>query len=114
MWQAAYVLLRRDLLLAFRHRSELVNPLLFFLIVVSLFALSLEPDPKVLATIGPGVIWVAALLATMLSLDSIFRADFEDGTLEQLVLSPAPLLSIVYGKLAAHWLVSARGQATLL
>ena len=106
MWQAAYVLLRRDLLLAFRHRSELVNPLLFFLIVVSLFALSLEPDPKVLATIGPGVIWVAALLATMLSLDSIFRADFEDGTLEQLVLSPQPVALLALTKVLAHWLVS--------
>jgi heme exporter protein B len=106
MWQAAYVLLRRDLLLAFRHRSELVNPLLFFLIVVSLFALSLEPDPKVLATIGPGVIWVAALLATMLSLDSIFRADFEDGTLEQLVLSPQPVAVLALTKVLAHWLVS--------
>ncbi len=106
MMRAAFILLRRDLLLAFRHRTELVNPLLFFLIVVSLFALSMEPDPRVLATIGPGVIWVAALLAAMLSLDSIFRADFEDGTLEQLMLTPHSAALLALTKVLAHWLVS--------
>lgn len=106
MRNAVLGLLRRDLLLAFRHRSELVNPLLFFLIVVSLFPLSLEPDPKILATIGAGVIWVAALLATMLSLDAMFRPDFEDGSLEQLVLSPYPATVLVLVKVLAHWLVT--------
>lgn len=106
MMHTVLILLRRDLLLAFRHRTELVNPLLFFLIVVSLFPLSLEPDPRILATIGPGVIWVAALLAAMLSLDSVFRADFEDGTLEQLLLTPQPVALLALTKVLAHWLVS--------
>ena len=106
MRKAVFGLLKRDLLLAFRHRSELVNPLLFFLIVVSLFPLSLEPDPKILATIGAGVIWVAALLATMLSLDAMFRPDFEDGSLEQLVLSPYPATALVLIKVVAHWLIT--------
>lgn len=99
-------MLRRDLLLAYRHRSELVNPLVFFLIVVSLFPLSLEPDPVLLATIGAGVIWVAALLATMLSLDAMFRPDYEDGTLEQLMLSPHPVALLVLVRVFAHWLVA--------
>jgi heme exporter protein B len=103
---AAWIILKRDLLLAFRHRSELINPLLFFAIVVSLFPLSLEPDPAILATIGAGVIWVAALLATLLSLDFVFRADFEDGTLEQMLLSPAPTAALVGAKVLAHWLIA--------
>ncbi len=100
-------LLRRDLKLAFRHRSELFNPLLFLLMVVSLFPLGVGPDPKLLATMAPGVIWVAALLATMLSLDSMFRSDYEDGTLEQLVLSPHPVAVLVVAKVFSHWLTSA-------
>lgn len=100
-------LLRRDLQLAFRHRSELFNPLLFLLMVVSLFPLGVGPDPKLLATMAPGVIWVAALLATMLSLDSMFRSDFEDGNLEQLVLSPHPVAVLVIAKIFAHWLTTA-------
>ena len=106
MWQAAVTLLRRDLVLAFRHRTELVNPLLFFVIVVTLFPLGLEPNPKTLKLIGPGVIWVAALLAAMLSLDSMFRSDYEDGTLEQMLLSPQPLPIMVMAKVLAHWLVT--------
>jgi len=106
VWRAMVSVVKRDLLLAVRHRSELVNPLLFFLIVVSLFPLSLEPDPRMLATIGGGVIWVAALLAGMLALDAMFRPDFEDGTLEQLVLSPQPVAALALAKVFAHWLVS--------
>jgi heme exporter protein B len=106
VWRAAVILLRRDLVLAFRHRAELANPLLFFVIVVSLFPLGLEPEPATLRLIGPGVIWVAALLATLLSLDAIFRSDFEDGTLEQMLLSPQPVAILVLAKVTAHWLVA--------
>jgi len=97
---------RRDLLLAFRHRSEMINPLLFFVIVVSLFPLAIGPDVIFLQRIAPGVIWVGALLATLLSLDSLFRSDFEDGSLEQFLLSPQSLSVLVSAKVIAHWLVT--------
>jgi heme exporter protein B len=100
------LLLRRDLVLAFRRRSELANPLLFFLIVVTLFPLGVGPAPQTLAEIAPGVVWVAALLAALLSLDAIFRSDFEDGSLEQLVVSPHPVAVLVLAKVIAHWLVT--------
>jgi heme exporter protein B len=103
---AFYIILKRDLILAYRHRSELANPLLFFIIVVSLFPLGVGPESKTLQIIAPGVIWVAALLAAMLSLDSIFRSDFEDGTLEQLALTPYSLSLLVFAKTLAHWLVT--------
>lgn len=99
-------LLRRDLLLAYRHRSELANPLVFFVMVVTMFPLALGPDSATLEKLAPGVIWVAALLAAMLSLDSMFRSDFEDGSLEQIVLSPQPLAVLVVAKVLAHWLVT--------
>ena len=100
------MLLRRDLLLTYRHRSEAVNPLFFFVLVVTLFPLGVGADAKLLTAMGPGVIWVAALLAAMLSLDGIFRSDFEDGTLEQLALSAHPLSVLVLAKVIAHWLVT--------
>lgn len=103
---ACTALLRRDLTLAMRHRGEIANPLLFFVLVVSLFPLGLGPDAHTLQTIAPGVIWVAALLAALLSLESIFRSDFEDGSLEQLLLSPHPVAVLVLTKVIAHWLVS--------
>ncbi len=103
---AFFTLLRRDLMLAYRHRAQMMNPLLFFVIVVSLFPLGLDPEPELLHTIAPGVIWVAALLAAMLSLDTMFRSDFEDGSLEQLLLTPHPLPLLVLAKILAHWLVS--------
>ena len=99
-------LMQRDLLLAFRHRAELVNPLLFFIIVVSLFPLGITPDKSTLQTIAPGILWVAALLATLISLDGIFREDLEDGSLEQLVLNPRPLGLLLLVKVFAHWLVT--------
>ncbi len=99
-------LLRRDLMLAYRHRAQMLNPLLFFVIVVSLFPLGLDPEPELLHTIAPGVIWVAALLAAMLSLDNMFRSDFDDGSLEQLLLTPHPLPLLVLAKILAHWLIS--------
>ncbi|RKZ42747.1 MAG: heme exporter protein CcmB [Gammaproteobacteria bacterium] len=103
---AFYILLKRDLTLAYRHRAELANPLLFFIIVVSLFPLGISSESKALQSIAPGVIWVAALLAAMLSLDSLFRSDFEDGSLEQIALSAHSLPLLVLGKVLAHWLVT--------
>lgn len=106
MGAALLALLRRDLLLAYRHRGEMLNPLIFFAIVVSLFPLGISPESSVLATLAPGVIWIAALLSVLLSLDSVFRSDFEDGSLEQLLLSPYPLTVLLLAKMAAHWLVT--------
>ncbi len=103
---AFFALLRRDLTLAARHRGELANPLIFFLIVVSLFPLALGPDSATLRQIAPGVIWVAALLASLLSLEGLFRSDFDDGSLEQVLLSPHPTALLVSAKLLAHWLVT--------
>jgi heme exporter protein B len=100
------ILLKRDLLLAYRRRSELANPLLFFVMVVSLFPLGVSPESKVLQTLAPGIIWVAALLAALLSLDTLFRSDFEDGSLEQMVLSHHSLPLLVLAKVLAHWLVA--------
>lgn len=99
-------LLRRDLTLAVRYRAEMVNPLLFFVLVTTLFTLGVGNDPQLLQTMAAGVIWVAALLAAMLSLDSIFRSDFEDGTLEQLLLSAHPVTVLVFAKITAHWLIT--------
>lgn len=105
-FDAFIVLLKRDLTLAYRHRTELANPLLFFVIVVTLFPLGVGPEAEVLQNIGPGVIWVAALLAAMLSLDGMFRSDFEDGALEQMALTAYPLPLLVTAKILAHWLVT--------
>jgi len=99
-------LLRRDFLLAYRRRAELLQPLVFLLVVVTLFPLGVGPSPALLANIAPGVIWIAALLATVLSLDSLFRSDFEDGTLEQMVLSGQSLALIALARTVAHWLVA--------
>lgn len=97
---------RRDLLLAYRHRAELVNPLAFFVLVVTLFPLGVGAEVELLKRIAPGVIWVAALLASLLSLDALFRSDFEDGSLELMVMTPHPLSVLVLGKVVAHWLLS--------
>jgi heme exporter protein B len=99
-------LLKRDLLLAYRRKGELLNPLFFFWIVVGLFPLSVAPDPQLLIAMGPGILWMAALLATLLGLDLLFRSDFEDGSLEQLLISPQSLLAWVLAKSVAHWLVT--------
>jgi heme exporter protein B len=98
--------LRRDLQLGIRRRNELLNPILFFILVVSLFPLGVGPGPQMLREIAPGVIWVAALLATLLSMERLFRTDFEDGALEQILLSPHPLSLMVVAKVLAHWLVT--------
>lgn len=97
---------RRDLLLAARRKSEPLFALGFFVLVTSLFPFGLGPEPELLRRIAPGVLWVAALLAAMLSLGRLFAADYEDGTLEQLALAPVPLIVPIAGKTIAHWLVS--------
>jgi heme exporter protein B len=105
--------LARDLRLAFRSRAELGVQLLFYVIVVSLFPLATTPERTLLATMGPGVLWVAALLASLLSLPRLFAADHADGTLEQIALSPYPLASLVGGKILAHWLTTGLPVALL-
>ncbi|MFK5951377.1 MAG: heme exporter protein CcmB [Methylococcales bacterium] len=106
LMSAFIAVIRRDLILAFRRRAEIANPLFFFILVVTLFPLGVGANPKLLQTMAPGVIWVSALLAVMLSLDSLFRSDFDDGSLEQMLLSPHPLTVLVMGKIIAHWLVT--------
>ena len=103
----------RDLRLALRRRADIVAALFFFVIVVSLFPLGVGPEPALLRQLAPGVLWVAALLATMLSLPRLFADDHRDGTLEQLALAPQPLALIVLGKVLAHWLVSGLPLALL-
>jgi len=105
-WRAFTGTLKRDLLLVFRRRSDIVNPLLFFSIAVTLFPLGISPEPQFLSEIAAGVLWVAALLATLLSLDSLFQQDMADGSLEQLVISPHPLSVLVLSKVLVHWLVT--------
>lgn len=98
--------LKRDLLLMMRRRSEVLNPLVFFALVITLFPIGISPDPALLAAIAPGLLWVAALLAALLSLDSLFRADYDDGSLEQLLLTPQPLALLALAKVAVHWLLT--------
>ncbi|BCV64868.1 heme exporter protein CcmB [Shewanella carassii] len=104
--KAFFTLLKRDLQIAVRHRGDIFNPLLFFIIVVTLFPLGIGPEQQVLTRIAPGIIWVAALLAAMLSLERLFKADFSDGSLEQMLLSPQPLALLVLAKVFAHWLLT--------
>jgi len=96
---------RRDLLLALRRKSEVLTAVFFFVIVTSLFPLGIGPEPVLLKKIAPGILWVAALLATLLGLPRLFAADHVDGTLEQMALSPSPLGMLVAGKILAHWLL---------
>lgn len=103
---ALLTIVRRDMLLVMRRKSEVLTALFFFVIVTSLFPLGIGPEPALLRKIAPGVLWVAALLATMLGLQRMFAADHADGTLEQMALSPTPLVVLVTGKIIAHWLVS--------
>lgn len=98
--------IRRDLMLAWRRRADIATVVLFFVIVVSLFPLGVGPDPNLLRTIAPGIIWVAALLACMLSLQNMFASDHSDGALDQMLLAAAPLGLIVVARAFAHWLIS--------
>lgn len=104
--KTAFALLRRDLRLAFRRPGELATPALFFILVTVLFPLGLAPEPALLARIAPGVIWTAALLAGLLSQESLFKSDYEDGSLEQLALNPLPLEVAALVRVATHWLLS--------
>lgn len=99
-------MIKRDFLLASRQRAELVNPLLFYLLIVILFPLALGQNPRLLAMVAPVIVWIGALLAVLLSIERMFRSDFIDGTLEQLILSKHSLSLLVLGKIVAHWLVS--------
>jgi len=99
-------ILRRDLLVAYHRRGEAANPLIFFTIVCSLFPLGIGPDPKQLAVLAPGILWVVALLACLLSTDGLFRSDYDDGCLEQMLLNPSPLYYQVLAKTCAHWLLT--------
>lgn len=103
---AFFATFRRDFTLAIRHSGELLNPLVFFLIAGSLIPLAIGPDSALLAQVAPGVIWVMALLATLLSLDGIFQSDFEDGSLEQMLVSPQPMYLTVLAKISVHWLLT--------
>lgn len=103
---ASRAMLVRDLTLAMRRKADVLTTLFFFLIVVSLFPLGVGPQMETLRQIAPGVIWVAALLASMLSLGRLFSDDYQDGTLEQILLEPHPLSVLVLSKVLAHWLLS--------
>jgi heme exporter protein B len=106
MMQTLRYVVSRDVLLAMRRRADVATTLFFFVIVASLFPLGVGPEPKLLRAMAPGILWVAALLASMLSLGRLFAEDYADGSLEQLLLAPEPLALVVIGKVVAHWLVS--------
>ncbi len=113
MLNIVMAVMRRDLKLAMRRQADMTAVLFFFVIVVSLFPLGIGPEANLLRKLAPGVLWVAALLATMLSLPRLFADDLKDGTLEQLALAPHPLGLVVLGKVLAHWLVSGLPLALL-
>ena len=101
-----FVLLRRDLILGYRNRGELINPLLFFLIIVTLFAIAVGPDKEILMRLSVAIIWVTAVLASSLSVDAMFRSDFDDGSLEQIYLSPHSRIVMIAARIFSHWLLS--------
>ncbi len=105
-WQFCVRLVRRQLLLAVRRPIEIGNPLLFFAMVVALFPLGLGPAPQMLGGFAPGVLWITALLSNLLTSDSVFRSDYDDGSLEQLLLAPQPLYWSVLAYIGAHWLTT--------
>ena len=106
MFETFLAIVKRDLILAMRRRSDMLTILFFFVIVVSLFPLGIGPEMNTLRLIAPGVVWVAALLASMLALERLFAIDYADGALEQMLLTPQPLSLLVLGKITAHWLVT--------
>ena len=106
LWGLLSLVMRRDLLLAMRRRADVLTTLIFFVMVVSLFPLGVGPEFDMLRKMAPGVVWVAALLASMLSLGRMFSADYLDGTLEQMMLVPQSLSMMVLAKISAHWMVS--------
>lgn len=100
-------ILQRDLLLAYRQPASWLNPLFFYILITSLFPLAITPDPSKLAELGPGIIWISLIFATLLSIENIFVDDYEDGYLEQLILHPCPLMLIITAKLIAQWVITA-------
>ncbi len=106
MLSAFWLVLKRDLLLALRRRSEIFTVLFFFLVVISLFPLGVGTEDKTLKQIAPGVVWIAALLASTLALERLFSSDYVDGTLEQLALAPQSMSVMVLAKMVAHWLLT--------
>ncbi len=106
MFKTFLAIVSRDITLAMRRRTDVLTALFFFVIVVSLFPLGVGTEREILRQLGPGVIWVAALLASMLALERLFEGDYRDGTLEQMLLTPQPLSVLVIGKVFAHWLVT--------
>ncbi len=106
MFNAFLTVLKRDLILAMRRKSDVTSTLFFFVVVVSLFPLAIGPELDTLRMIAPGIVWVAALLASMLALDHMFSVDYQDGSLEQLLLTPQPLTVLVMAKVLAHWLIT--------
>jgi len=97
---------RRDLRLSLRRRGDIAQPILFAVMVITFFTLAISAEPKKLAELAPGIIWVAILLSSLLSLDSIYRSDFEDGSLEQMLMSPAPLALLLGARILVHWLTA--------
>lgn len=110
---AVATVLQRDLRLAMRRKSEVLTAVFFFVVVASLFPLAIGPEPDMLRKIAPGILWVGALLASLLSLARLFAADYQDGTLEQMALSPTPMPLLVAAKVLAHWLLSGLPLALL-
>lgn len=106
MLTALKIIIQRDLMLALRRKTEVLTTLFFFIIVISLFPLGIGSDKQLLIKIAPGVVWVAALLASMLALERLFAADYDDGTLEQMLLIPQPVFVLVFAKVLAHWLLT--------
>ena len=106
LFNAFGAMIKRDLLLAYRFRAELINSLAFFVMVITLFPLALGAEIALLKRIAPAIIWVAALLASLMSIESLFRADYDDGSLELMVMTPHPLSILVLAKVIGHWLVS--------
>jgi heme exporter protein B len=106
MFSSMTTIIKRELLIAFRRKADVLNPLWFFIIVITLFPLSIGPEPILLARIAAGIVWVAALLSALLSLERLFRDDFSDGSLEQMMLMPSPLSVLVLAKVFAHWVLT--------
>ncbi|WP_165311925.1 heme exporter protein CcmB [Vibrio ziniensis] len=106
MFSTMAMIIKRELLIAFRRQADIFNPLWFFIIVITLFPLSIGPEPGLLSRIAPGIVWVAALLSALLSLERLFRDDFQDGALEQMMIMPVPLSVVALSKVFAHWLLT--------
>ena len=103
---AFWAVVQRDLVLAMRRKTEVITAVFFFVVVAALFPLGIGPEINTLRLVAPGILWVGALLASMLSLGRLFAADFADGTLEQMALSPNSLSVLVAAKILAHWVLS--------